>query len=254
MPESSDARYVLDHVAFGVANVEGVVACLAGTLGGRPFEAGPGAAFRWWQWRFARDGVIEVIQPDGDEKGFVDRFLAARGPGIHHVTFKVPDLARAALRVRSHGYDVVGYFDAVPSWKELFLHPKQAQGIVVQLAESNPELGSGLPEGFDFPDAPEPAGPPADVTGVRLSAASEARARAQWETLLGGRCTPDGKLLRFSWPDSALDVVVQLDADAPEGPRALELAELPDGLAASQSEAALGTRFVARGSGPVGVG
>ena len=31
------------------------------------------------------------------------RFLAARGPGIHHVTFKVADIVAAAERVRRFG-------------------------------------------------------------------------------------------------------------------------------------------------------
>jgi catechol 2,3-dioxygenase-like lactoylglutathione lyase family enzyme len=71
------------------------------------------------------------------------RFLAARGPGIHHVTFNVPDIVAAAERVRRFGYEVVGYNDEFAYWKELFLHPKQALGIVVQLAEEHP-----MPEGM----------------------------------------------------------------------------------------------------------
>ena len=70
---------------------------LVGELGGAPFAAGPGLGFRFWQLAFARGGLIEVLEPDGPPDGFLHRFLAARGPGIHHVTFKVPDL-RAADR------------------------------------------------------------------------------------------------------------------------------------------------------------
>ena len=245
------ADYILDHVAFGVARVEDTLPVLAGTLGGRELEVGPGAEFRWWQWSFERGGVIEVIQPDGDGKGFVDRFLAARGPGIHHVTFKVPDLRAAAERAGAHGYDAVGYSDSTPSWKEFFLHPKQAQGIVLQLAETHPDLGPGLPAGFEFPDSPGPDGPPADIAAVRLSATSAERARRQWETLLGGACEPDGELLRFRWPRSPIEVAIQVDPTAPEGPVAIELAEEPAGLSPETRHPALGTRFIKRSAAPI---
>jgi len=88
-----------DHVAFGVPDAAAVTPFLVGELGGRPFESGPGIEFLWWQWQFARGGAIEIIEPDGPPGGFVHRFLEARGPGVHHVTFKVPDLAAAAARV-----------------------------------------------------------------------------------------------------------------------------------------------------------
>jgi len=234
-----------------VSNVADVVPFLAGTLGGREFDLGPGIGFRWWQWRYERDGVIEVIQPEGDGTSFVDRFLAARGPGIHHITFKVPDLPTAAQRVKSHGYDVFGYFDEIPSWKEFFIHPKQAQGIVVQLAESNPELGPSFPDEGVLPESPEPNGDPADIAAIRLSATSAERARRQWGLVLGGACEEDGALLRFGWEGSALEVVVQVDANAPEGPLAIELAEAPQGLSQGIAHPALGARFLKRSSAPI---
>lgn len=233
--------FVLDHVALAVASVADVPPILMGELGGREFASGPGVGFRWWQWQFARGGIIEVIEPHGEAGGFVHRFLASRGPGVHHVTFKVPDLASAADGVRNGGVDVVGYDDRFPSWKECFIHPKQAQGIVVQLAEAHPELE---PEGWEipFPKAVAPAANPADVAAIRLSSTSARRARGQWQSLLGGTCDDGGEVLRFHWPESPLSIVVEIDADAPEGPVAIELAEAPSGLPVG-TDPVLGVRF-----------
>jgi methylmalonyl-CoA/ethylmalonyl-CoA epimerase len=242
MSNSSDSYpFVLDHVAIGVTSAADVSPFLVGELGGREFASGPGAGFQWWQWQFERGGVIEVIEPHGEPGGFVHRFLASRGPGVHHVTFKVPDLAATAAGIRRHGVDVVGYEDSSPAWKEFFIHPKQAQGIVVQLAETHPELE---PEGFARPfPAAATAAEPVDVTAVRLSSTSAQRARDQWATLLGGSCDEKGDVLRFRWPESPLHIVVEIDADAPEGPIAIELTgapvNLPDG-----THPTLGVRFV----------
>jgi catechol 2,3-dioxygenase-like lactoylglutathione lyase family enzyme len=197
--------------------------------------------FKFWQFSFARDGRIEVLEPAGSADGFLHRFLAARGAGIHHLTFKVPDLDAAAARAERFGYDVVGRSELDPAWKEAFLHPKQAQGIVVQLAESHSELEPKEWSAFPFPPLPEGAPQPADVLGVRLRAASEGRARLQWQELLGGECSEERGGLVFRWPESALAVRVELDAAAAEGPLGIEIdapsLRGPDGLV-------LGTRWL----------
>ena len=154
------------------------------------------------------------------------RFLAARGPGVHHVTFKVPDIVAAAERVRSFGYDVVGFNDDFPYWKELFVHPKQALGIVIQLAEEHP-LPEGMAEawnaGWEPPRCPPPAEPPARIVGLRLTARSAEAARRQWGELLGGRGRVHGGLLVFEWADSPLRVSVRIDSSSAEGPEAIEV-------------------------------
>lgn len=216
----------LDHVALGLPRLADAVPFLAGELGGRAFDGGPGVGFRWVQWRFAGGGVIEALEPEGPPDGFLHRFLAARGPGIHHVTFKVPSLEDAAERARRCGYDVVGWFDAVPAWKECFLHPKQAQGIVVQLAESNPQLEPGPPPDWAgwLPEAPR-APRAATVRGVRLSARDEGAARRQWCDALGGQLEAEAPdQLGFSWPGSALRIDVVIRPEAEEGPLSIELA------------------------------
>jgi len=226
----------LDHIAFGVPDVAPVADLLAGHLGGRERGSGPGNGFVFWQWEFARGGAIEVIVPEGPPDGFLHRFLAARGAGPHHVTFKVPDIHAALDRARMYGYEPVGFDDRFPGWKEAFLHPKQAQGIVVQFAESHPELEDG-----DWGDAVRPKFPntrtgsePVQVVGLLLSSRSEERALRQWQSLLGGALAREADRLVFRWPESPLRIAVRVAPDAGEGPLALELAAahrlaLPEG-------------------------
>ncbi len=226
----------LDHIAFGVPDVAPVAELLAGHLGGRERGSGPGGGFLFWQWEFAGGGAIEVIVPDGPPNGFLHRFIAARGAGPHHVTFKVPDIHAALDRARALDYQPVGFDDSFPGWKEAFLHPKQAQGIVVQFAESHPEFEEG-----DWGDAVRPEFPPAptapetvQVVGLLLSSRSEERALRQWQSLLGGELARERDRLVFRWRESPLRIAVRIAPDAEEGPLALELAAahrlaLPEG-------------------------
>jgi hypothetical protein len=129
--------------------------------------------------------------------------------------------------------------------KEAFLHPKQAQGIVVQLVENAAAAGAeppaALPEGR--PDAP----PPVRILGLRLRAHARGGALVQWRDVLEGEAATrrDGGLA-FHWPDSPMHIVVDVDPTAAEGPLAIELASpraLPELEAAGRR---LGIRLASR--------
>jgi methylmalonyl-CoA/ethylmalonyl-CoA epimerase len=215
-------RIVFDHIAIALPRMADAAPFLCGELGGEPDAGQTSDVFTWGTYRFAGGGSIEIMEPAGPS-GFLHRFLAERGAGIHHVTFKVPGLAEACARAESAGYGVIGRDESDPEWKEAFLHPKQALGIVVQFAEPGPpHAGSRAmvpPEGL--PGAPSPV----TVRGLRMRCQSEERAMTQWETVLQGHAArgPRGELV-FSWSGSPMRLVVEIDPLRNEGPVAIELA------------------------------
>ena len=231
-----------DHIAIAVARMADAPAVLVGTLGGAPTgDGGSSGAYTWAQWAFTGGGRLEILEPRGVD-GFLHRFLAGRGPGIHHVTFRVPSLAGACERAAAHGYRIVGYDDTDPEWAEAFLHPKEALGIVVQLAESRPKDGGAR---VLFPAPPGPADPPPPVTlvGLRTVARSAERADTQWADVLGGRRAHAGGSLVYRWPASPMRIAVDVDPAAEEGPVAVEFASpRPVGLPRSPHPV-LGTVF-----------
>jgi methylmalonyl-CoA/ethylmalonyl-CoA epimerase len=214
--------YRLDHVAVAVPALAEVTDLLVGDLGGIPAEGGPGLGFTGAQWRFLNGAKLEVLEPAGDPSGFLHRFLEQRGRGVHHVTFGVPHLADAAQRARVAGRTVVGYEDSLPAWKEAFLHPKSAHGLVIQLAESHPELGGLWGPDFPFPAGPRPAEPAARLEALRLNVHDLECAATLWAELLGGQAREESGVLAFRWRDSPLCIALQQDAGQPEGAVALE--------------------------------
>jgi methylmalonyl-CoA/ethylmalonyl-CoA epimerase len=242
----SRAAAGLDHVAIAVSRLADVAEFVVGELGGRPAAGGPGPGYTGAQW-WLGEARLEVLEPAGAPGGFLHRFLERHGAGIHHVTFVTPDLAAAVGRARDLGYDIVGLDDTKPWWKEAFLHPKQAHGIVVQLAEANPELGGeegSWSDDFPFPTSSRPPPEGASLSRVVLSVRDAAAARLQWQELLGGELEQEGALLVYRWPRSPLGIGVEIDPEREEGPLKLELfadraLDLPRG-----SHPILGTRFV----------
>ncbi|HZP39556.1 MAG TPA: VOC family protein [Methylomirabilota bacterium] len=225
----------LDHIAIALSSIGQAVPIVAGLLGGMPDRTRPSRVFRWATWLFEGGGCLEVLEPTGPD-GFLHRFLAGHGPGVHHVTFKVPDLDKACHLARAAGQDVVGRDDSDPSWKEAFLHPKRAQGIVVQMVEAAPpplsQPAAEVPPGVADPP------PPVRLLGLRLRARTRERAIRQWRGLLGGAVVDDASTaLTFRWPDSPLRLTVEIDEAGVEGPVALEFASdrVVAGLAAASA-------------------
>ena len=86
---------------------------------------------------FDADGSLVELLESIDESSPIGRFLARRGPGIHHICFAVPDLKAALDKCRASGVELV---DQVPrigaEGKPIaFLHPRSTGGILVELTE-----------------------------------------------------------------------------------------------------------------------
>lgn len=203
---------LLDHVAIGLHRIADGLPLVRDVLKGAELAGMSDGPYLWSQWHFAGGGVLELLEPDGPPGGFLHRFLDARGPGFHHITFKVRSLVDSTSLARRLGYEVVGYNDSHPQWKEAFLHPKQAQGIVVQMAQS---------EAKPLPESPADS---AQIVALHLSATDEAAARRQWGELLGGSETEEDGEICFRWPDSPIAIHVRIAADAEPGPRHLAVA------------------------------
>src|SRR5579863_9405715 len=127
---------ILDHLAIGTAALGGGWELFGGVLGGTWAYGGNSAGFWWGQLKFAAGPKIELLTPTGGpDAAFLDRFLDARGAGPHHLNFLVSDIEETLALVRASGIEPVGVNLAHPGWKEAFLHPRDAHGIVIQVAQ-----------------------------------------------------------------------------------------------------------------------
>jgi hypothetical protein len=210
-----------DHIAIALPRMADAMGFVVGTLGGVPsfgMDAGP---YRFGQWKFANGARLELLEPAG-AGGFLHRFLATRGSGIHHVTFKVPSLAETCARAEARGYDIVGRRETNPYWKEAFLHPKQALGLVIQLAQTARFEGP-RPSWGDAPPMPASPPPPVSLLGLRMRARSRERAIGQWRGLLDAELADLAGALVFTWPGSPMRIVVEIDSRTEEGPLWVEL-------------------------------
>jgi methylmalonyl-CoA/ethylmalonyl-CoA epimerase len=127
----------IDHVGIAVLDLDDAVERYRRTLGVEPTH----------REHMEDQGVDEVLFAVGDSfiqllgalgpDTPVGNFLAKRGPGVHHLAYRVDDVAAALTRLRDEG---VSPIDDVPRRGSrdtliAFVHPKDMEGVLVELVQ-----------------------------------------------------------------------------------------------------------------------
>lgn len=82
------------------------------------------------------DSKIELVQPTTSDSG-IAKFLAARGPGMHHICLQVDDIDAMLANLREKNIHLI-HEQAVTGdegRRYAFIHPKAANGVLVELYE-----------------------------------------------------------------------------------------------------------------------
>jgi methylmalonyl-CoA/ethylmalonyl-CoA epimerase len=79
---------------------------------------------------------VELLRPLSQDTP-VGRFLASRGPGLHHVAYQVPDIDATLAALRSAGARLI---DETPrtgirNSRVAFVHPKSSGGVLTEIVQ-----------------------------------------------------------------------------------------------------------------------
>ena len=130
----------IDHVAVCAADVSVAAAPFLELLG---LAAGPREVVEAQRTEAcfvlagaAADACVELIAPAGNPT--LEKFLARRGPGLHHVAFRVDDLAGALRELDERNVPLI---DRVPrpgarGHHVGFIHPSAFHGVLVELVSA----------------------------------------------------------------------------------------------------------------------
>ena len=80
---------------------------------------------------------IELVQPTSNDSG-VARYLAKRGPGIHHICLEVNDIQATLDDLKSRGVELINETPTTGSGgKQIaFIHPRSTSGVLIELYQS----------------------------------------------------------------------------------------------------------------------
>ncbi len=134
-PRESAAGTTVAHVGVAVASLAEALPFYRDLLGlpVAPPETADGATIVAVDAGQTRIELLEAADPAGP----IARFVAKRGPGIHHLCLRVPDLDAALARCRAAGYRLI---DETPrpgahGRRVAFIHPAATAGILLELTD-----------------------------------------------------------------------------------------------------------------------
>lgn len=129
------ASATIAHIGIAVESIDNALAFYRDVLGVVPHlvEEADGARIVALPFGGPEVELLEPVSPDGP----IARFLSRRGPGIHHVCYRVPNLDAALDACRKLGYRLI---DETPrsgagQRRIAFIHPKATSGILLELTE-----------------------------------------------------------------------------------------------------------------------
>lgn len=127
----------LHHVAIAVPSLAEARATWEGPLGMKalPIEFVPDQRVNVLVL-FTGGQRVELVEPASDDSP-VTKFLARRGPGIHHLAWRVDSVEAAIAKLKAEG---VALIDESPrpgshGTRIAFVHPKATGGVLMELVE-----------------------------------------------------------------------------------------------------------------------
>jgi methylmalonyl-CoA/ethylmalonyl-CoA epimerase len=133
--ESTPSGPRVAHIGIAVRALDELIPFYRDVLGMRvlPLDDADGARIAGLA---AGDALVELLEPAASDSP-IGKFIAKRGPGIHHVCFVVDDLAGTLDRCRAAGIRLI---DEQPrlgaEGKHIaFLHPSSTGGVLIELSE-----------------------------------------------------------------------------------------------------------------------
>ena len=123
------------HIGIAVADLDAILPFYQEVLGMPrvPLDDADGARIAGLQ---AGESLVELLEARSPDSP-IGKFVAKRGPGIHHVCFAVHDLDASIERCRQRGLRLI---DDTPRLgaegkRIAFLHPSATAGVLVELTE-----------------------------------------------------------------------------------------------------------------------
>jgi methylmalonyl-CoA/ethylmalonyl-CoA epimerase len=127
----------IDHIGIAVRSVPEGIALYRDTFGVQEWER-IALPDRHMDVAVARIGgaLIELLAPTSDAAAFT-KFLQERGPGVHHIAYRVADIHAALAQLAASGAQLIdteprpGIHDTLVA----FVHPRSAQGVLIELVQ-----------------------------------------------------------------------------------------------------------------------
>jgi len=131
-------KATLDHIGIAVADLDAALAFYRDALG-LEVEAPEDVPSQRVRAHFipAGESALELLEAT-DDSSPIAKYVARRGPGLHHITLRVDDIAGALARLKARGVRLIDEAPRPGAHGSLvaFIHPASAHGVLVELKQA----------------------------------------------------------------------------------------------------------------------
>lgn len=128
----------VEHIGIAVRNLENSNALFKALFGEAHYKVetveSEGVSTSFFQ---CGETKIELLEASREDSA-IAKFIEKRGEGIHHIAFEVEDIHASIERLRAEGFQLLNETPKRGADNKLicFLHPKSANGVLVELCQT----------------------------------------------------------------------------------------------------------------------
>ncbi|CAN5835870.1 methylmalonyl-CoA epimerase [soil metagenome] len=130
-------KAIIDHIGIAVSDLDASLAFFRDALG-LELQAPEEIASQRVRAHFIEAGAatFELLETTADDSP-IAKFIAKRGPGLHHVALRVDDIVAALAELKARGVRLIDETPRPGAHHSLvaFLHPASTHGVLVELKQ-----------------------------------------------------------------------------------------------------------------------
>jgi len=131
-------KATLDHIGIAVSDLNAALAFYRDALG-LEIQAPEEVASQRVRAHFipAGEGALELLEATAEDSP-IAKYVAKRGPGLHHITLRVDDIVAALAQLKARGVRLIDESPRPGAHESLvaFIHPASAHGVLVELKQA----------------------------------------------------------------------------------------------------------------------
>lgn len=134
----------VDHIGIAVTDLDAALALYRDLMGLEleRIEEIASEQVKVAMLKFDRRGAlghVELLAPLSDDCN-IARFIAKKGPGLHHISFAATDIAAVMERCREAGLQLLDETPRKGAGGKLivFLHPRSSGGVLMEICQESP--------------------------------------------------------------------------------------------------------------------
>ena len=130
-------KATIDHIGIAVGNLVESLAFFRDALG-LELQAPEDVPSQRVRAHFLQAGeaAVELVEPTAADSP-IAKFIAKRGPGIHHLALRVDDIVAALAELKARGVQLIDETPRPGAHNSLvaFIHPSSTHGVLVELKQ-----------------------------------------------------------------------------------------------------------------------